>query len=123
MPASCWRISPRAIGNRGRPQLAGDAAESCSRRRQSKLICLMVPPTAMLNAHGSPNRPRAVTRREASHPGGRRMVEAKRSIVAIVDDDDGVRQSLSFLIELIGHEVEEFADAAEFLKAELRHIA
>jgi FixJ family two-component response regulator len=50
------------------------------------------------------------------------MAEATRSIVAIVDDDDAVRQSLRFLIELIGHEVEMFASAAEFLKAELRHV-
>jgi two-component system, LuxR family, response regulator FixJ len=51
------------------------------------------------------------------------MVEGKPSIVAVVDDDDAVRQSLRFLIEVIGHEVEVFAGAADFLKAELRHIA
>jgi CheY-like chemotaxis protein len=43
--------------------------------------------------------------------------------VAVVDDDDAVRYSLRFLIELIGHEVEVFASAAEFLRAELQSVA
>lgn len=51
------------------------------------------------------------------------MTEPRRSIVAVVDNDDAVRHSLRFLIELIGHEVEVFASAADFLKTELRHIA
>lgn len=37
------------------------------------------------------------------------MSEARRRVVAIVDDDEAVRQSLRFLIELIGHEVKVFA--------------
>jgi two-component system, LuxR family, response regulator FixJ len=43
--------------------------------------------------------------------------------VAIVDDDQAVRDSLRFLLETIGHPVETFASAAEFLKAEQQHLA
>ncbi len=50
------------------------------------------------------------------------MPEPKRSVVAIVDDDEAARQSLQFPIEVIGHEVAVFASAAEFLKAELAHV-
>jgi two-component system response regulator FixJ len=42
--------------------------------------------------------------------------------VAVVDDDVSVRDSLRFLLEVIGHPVETFASAAEFLKADLRLI-
>lgn len=35
--------------------------------------------------------------------------------VAIVDDDDGVRQSLSSLLRALGHEVRTFASAEAFL--------
>ena len=51
------------------------------------------------------------------------MTEADPPIVAIVDDDDGVRNSLCFLLEVAGHTVETFASAAEFLEAELGRIA
>jgi len=37
--------------------------------------------------------------------------------VAIVDDDDGVRQSLSSLLRALGHEVRTFASAEAFLAA------
>jgi FixJ family two-component response regulator len=47
------------------------------------------------------------------------MAVASRDTVAIVDDDEAVRHSLRFLLEVIGHKVETFASAAEFLKAEL----
>ncbi|MDR3536113.1 MAG: response regulator [Acetobacteraceae bacterium] len=51
------------------------------------------------------------------------MGEVNRDIVAIVDDDDAVRDSLRFLVEVAGHKVEAFSAAAEFLAADLRHIA
>ncbi len=50
------------------------------------------------------------------------MAEAERRKVAVVDDDDAVRDSLRFLLEVAGHTVEAFASAAEFLKAEMRHM-
>lgn len=37
--------------------------------------------------------------------------------VAIVDDDDGVRQSLSSLVRSLGHEVSTYASAVDFLGA------
>jgi FixJ family two-component response regulator len=51
------------------------------------------------------------------------MTEAAQRKVAIVDDDSGVRDSLQFLLEIIGHQVETFASAAEFLTAEIQHPA
>ena len=43
--------------------------------------------------------------------------------VAIVDDDAAVRDSLRFLLEIIGYSVETFASAAEFLKTDKQHLA
>jgi CheY-like chemotaxis protein len=43
--------------------------------------------------------------------------------IAIVDDDEAVRDSLRFLLEVIGHPVQTFASAAGFLKVEMRHFA
>ena len=51
------------------------------------------------------------------------MAEAEQRKVAVVDDDQGVRDSLRFLLEVIGYTVETFASAAEFLKANVRHFA
>ena len=51
------------------------------------------------------------------------MAEVNHGTVAIVDDDDAVRDSLRFLLEVIGHPVETFASAAEFLKAEINRLA
>jgi two-component system response regulator FixJ len=51
------------------------------------------------------------------------MSEAERRKVAILDDDDAVRASLRFLLEAMGHTVETFASAVEFLNAEFRHLA
>ena len=51
------------------------------------------------------------------------MTETSQRAVAIVDDDDAVRDSLSFLLEVIGHPVETFASVAEFLTTDLRHFA
>ena len=42
---------------------------------------------------------------------------------AIVDDDDAVRHSLRFFLEVIGHKVETFTSAVEFLGAELGRLA
>ena len=50
------------------------------------------------------------------------MAGTGQHAVAIVDDDDAVRDSLRFLLEVNGHRVETFASAAEFLSADLRHI-
>ena len=51
------------------------------------------------------------------------MTEAERRTVAVVDDDHAVRDSLRFLLEVIGYTVEIFASAAEFLQANVRHFA
>lgn len=51
------------------------------------------------------------------------MTEGEQQTVAVVDDDQGVRDSLRFLLEVIGYTVETFASAAEFLKANVRHFA
>jgi FixJ family two-component response regulator len=50
------------------------------------------------------------------------MAETPRGTVVIVDDDEGVRQSLRFLLEVIGHKVETFASGGEFQKAELDEL-
>jgi FixJ family two-component response regulator len=50
------------------------------------------------------------------------MVEVRQSTVAIVDDDAAVRDSLRFLLEVIGHPAKTFASAAEFLKAEMQRL-
>jgi FixJ family two-component response regulator len=51
------------------------------------------------------------------------VTETEQRKVAIVDDDHAVRESFRFLLEVIGHPVETFASAAEFLTAEIRHLA
>jgi FixJ family two-component response regulator len=38
-----------------------------------------------------------------------------RNVIAVVDDDDGVRRSLEFLLRVTGHQVAGYASAAEFL--------
>jgi FixJ family two-component response regulator len=43
--------------------------------------------------------------------------------VAIVDDNDGVRESLRFLLEAAGYTVEAFAAATDFLNTDHQHIA
>ena len=50
------------------------------------------------------------------------MVEVKQPTIAVVDDDDAVRDSLRFLLEVIGHQAATFASAAEFLKAEMQWL-
>jgi FixJ family two-component response regulator len=51
------------------------------------------------------------------------MTEAERRTVAIVDDDDAVRDSLRFLLEVTGYSVEIFGSAAEFLRTSVQHFA
>jgi two-component system response regulator FixJ len=51
------------------------------------------------------------------------MTEVNHRMVAIVDDDNAVRDSLRFLLEVIGHPVATLASAAEFLKAEIHPLA
>ena len=53
--------------------------------------------------------------------GGSEMAGTNHPTVAIVDDDAAVRDSLRLLLEVIGHPVQTFASAAEFLKAEQHH--
>ena len=50
------------------------------------------------------------------------MSEPPPDTVAIVDDDEAVCHSLRFLLEVVGHQVETFALAAEFLKDRLREV-
>jgi two-component system response regulator FixJ len=45
-----------------------------------------------------------------------------RRVVAVVDDDDAVRNSLRFLLEIAGHAVETFASGGEFLRAETKRL-
>jgi FixJ family two-component response regulator len=45
------------------------------------------------------------------------MLDAPQTKVAIVDDDPSVRDSLQFLIEILGYPVETFGSAADFLRA------
>jgi two-component system, LuxR family, response regulator FixJ len=51
------------------------------------------------------------------------VTDAKPRTIAIVDDDHAVRDSLRFLLQVVGHTVEVFASAAEFLGAEKRDLA
>jgi two-component system, LuxR family, response regulator FixJ len=50
------------------------------------------------------------------------MTEAEQRTVAVVDDDRAVRDSLQFLLEVIGYSVEVFSSAAEFLLANVKHF-
>ena len=51
------------------------------------------------------------------------MSENARRKVAVVDDDQAVRDSLQFLLEVIGHSVETFASATEFLNSDVCNLA
>lgn len=50
------------------------------------------------------------------------MAELHARMIAIVDDDRAVRDSLQFLLEVIGYEVTTFASAEAFLTADLQHV-
>jgi FixJ family two-component response regulator len=47
----------------------------------------------------------------------------RRSAVFVIDDDASVRESLSALFRMVGHEVETFASTADFLKRKLPEVA
>ena len=51
------------------------------------------------------------------------MAGNESTTVAVIDDDDAVRDSMRFLLEVEGYCVETFASAAEFLKAEVGGFA
>lgn len=62
-------------------------------------------------------------RKAALLPRASVVTECEAKNVAIVDDDHAVLDSLRFLLEVVGHPVQTFASAAEFLSAEIRHFA
>src|SRR6478672_12846257 len=51
------------------------------------------------------------------------MSAIERRTIGIVDDDQAVRDSLRFLLEVVGHPVKTFASAAEFLSTERHDLA
>lgn len=51
------------------------------------------------------------------------MTDAVARLVGIIDDDNAVRDSMKFLLEVSGHVVEAFASACDFLAAETQHLA
>ena len=51
------------------------------------------------------------------------MSEAKRQPIAVVDDDDAVRDSLRFFLETLDHPVVTFASGLEFLAHERSGLA
>jgi FixJ family two-component response regulator len=51
------------------------------------------------------------------------MSDANQRKIAIVDDDQAVRDSLRFLLDVMGYATESFASAAEFLKADTENPA
>ena len=51
------------------------------------------------------------------------MPDSEPAKVAIVDDDASVRDSLQFLIEILGHPVQTFESAVDFLRAEVRRFS
>ena len=44
------------------------------------------------------------------------MAAVRASVIAVVDDDDAVRESLAFLLTVSGHKVAAYASAADFLE-------
>ena len=46
------------------------------------------------------------------------MAEAKPDTVAVVDDDDAVRDAMRLFLEVVGHKVATFSSAADFLNAD-----
>src|SRR5215469_2892635 len=56
--------------------------------------------------------------------GAHAMRDGSHRLVAVVDDDDAVRDSLRFLLEIAGYSVATYGSAAEFLhKAPLEDLA
>ena len=44
------------------------------------------------------------------------MTERKPDTIAVIDDDEAVRQSMAFLLGVVNYRVETFTSAVEFLK-------
>jgi len=44
------------------------------------------------------------------------MTEQRARVIAVVDDDEAVRDSLAFLLSVSGHDVAAYGSAAEFLE-------
>ncbi len=52
------------------------------------------------------------------------MAAREGSVIAVVDDDDAVRDSLAFLLTVSGHRVASYASAADFLeRCDLGNVA
>jgi two-component system response regulator FixJ len=51
------------------------------------------------------------------------MTASPRRNVAIVDDDNAVRDSLGFLLEVMGYHVATFSSGAEFVDTDMQHMA
>jgi two-component system, LuxR family, response regulator FixJ len=52
------------------------------------------------------------------------MAACRASVIAVVDDDHAVRESLAFLLTVSGHQVAAYESAADFLdRCDLRHVA
>jgi len=51
------------------------------------------------------------------------VASAEDKVIAIVDDDHAVRDSVQLLLEVAGHRVEVFASATEFLKDDIQRFA
>jgi len=49
-------------------------------------------------------------------PGEFGMHSRSHRVVAVVDDDDAVRDSLRFLLEIVGYDVATYGSAAQFLR-------
>jgi two-component system, LuxR family, response regulator FixJ len=54
-------------------------------------------------------------RGEAQGGGARAMQDGRRPVVAVVDDDEAVRESLRFLLDIAGYEVITFDSAQDYL--------
>jgi two-component system response regulator FixJ len=48
--------------------------------------------------------------------GARAMHDGSHRLIAVVDDDDAVRDSLQFLLEIAGYPVATYSSAAQFLR-------
>jgi two-component system, LuxR family, response regulator FixJ len=44
------------------------------------------------------------------------MAKCEADVIAVVDDDDAVRESMAFLLTVTGHKVDAYASAADFLE-------
>jgi two-component system response regulator FixJ len=51
------------------------------------------------------------------------MQDGHRPVVAVVDDDEAVRDSLRFLLEIAGYDVATFASGCAFLQSAAQHAA